>query len=341
MKNARFGKTLAAICLALTAVSWALVCGPVQAADKPVKWVLTTPFGSESYGGKGIAWVVDRIKEKSGGMLLIEPYYASSLGYKSPEYLKAFKDSLVDMAELSPPHAMGAEPLFGACILPFTFFNFDDYYDFTQKVLIPSLSGVVEKKWNVKIIGNLMYAQTCFYGQKAIKTAEDFKGVKVRVMSPFGRDIYAALGAQPTYIPFEELYTALQRRVVDAMPNSLNAAADVKVWEVCSNFSMIGYVIGTGFLVVNKESFDKLPADLQAVVTEAGKAYSVHQKEEIAKIGNASLYQFLDNGMTLTKMPEPVIKELREAAHGVWSDWAAKVGPKGEEILKAGGLLGK
>lgn len=316
-----------------------MVQEPVPAvATDSVKWVLTSPFGAESYGGKGTAWIIERIKERSDGKLIIEPYYASSLGYKSPEYLKIFKDGLVDMAELSPPHAMGTERLFGACVLPFTFFNFDDYYDFAHKALIPNLSSVVEKKWNIKIIGNLMYAQTGFFGQKAIKTADDFKGVKVRVMSPFGRDIYAALGAQPTYIPFEELYTALQRKVVDAMPNSLNAAADVKVWEVCSDFSMIGYVIGTGFMVVNKQSFDALSPQLQAVVIEAGEAYSLHQKEEIVKIGNASLYQFLANGMTLTKMPDPVINKLRDAAHDVWSSWAEKVGPKGEEILQAGGL---
>ncbi|MCP4399364.1 MAG: hypothetical protein GY801_18935, partial [bacterium] len=124
-----------------------------------------------------------------------------------------------------------------------------------------------------------------------------------------------------------------------SMPNSLNAAADIKVWEVCDHFSMIGYVIGTGFLVVNKTSFDKLPPDLQEVVTEAGIAYSLYQKEAITNIGNESLYKFLDHGMTLTKMPDSVVQKLRKAAQDVWSSWAEKVGPKGEEILKGAGLL--
>ena len=314
------------------------ITNSAQAAG-PVKWVLTSPFGAESYGGKGTAWIIDRIKSKSGGKLLIEPYYAGSLGYKSPEYLKIFKDGLVDMAELSPPHVMGSEPLFGACVLPFTYFSYDKYYDFAHKTLIPTVSGVIEKKWNVKVIGNLMYAQTGFYSQKAIRSEADFKGLQIRAMTGFDTKIYSAVGGMPTVIPWAELYTALQRKVVTSMPNSLNAAADIKVWEVTSHFSLIGYVIGTGFLVVNKKSFDKLPADLQAVVTEAGKAYSLHQKEAITNIGNASLYQFLDHGMTLTKMPDPIVKKLRKAAQGVWSSWAEKVGPKGEEILKGAGLL--
>ena len=338
MKNRRFLTVIGILTLGLLVANFTLGAVPARAA-KAVKWVLTTPFGAESYGGKGTAWIIERIKEKSGGRLLIEPYYAGSLGYKSPEYLKVFKDGLVDMAELSPPHIMGSEPLFGACVLPFTYFSYDKYYDFAHKTLLPTISGVIEKKWNVKIIGNLMYAQTGFYSQKAIKSEADFKGLQIRAMTGFDTKIYSALGGMPTVIPWAELYTALQRKVVTSMPNSLNAAADIKVWEVCNNFSMIGYVIGTGVLAVNTKSFSKLPADLQAVVIEAGKAYSLHQKEAITNIGNAALYQFLDHGMTLTKMPDPVVKKLRKAAEGVWASWAKKVGPKGDEILKGAGLL--
>ena len=338
MKKNRFYRLAGIIILAFLLIGLISVAQPVMAAD-PIKWVLTNPFGAESYGGKGTAWIIDRIKEKSGGRLLIEPYYADSLGYKSGEYLKIFKDGLVDMAELSPPHVMGSEPLFGACVLPFTYFSYDKYYDFVHETLIPILSSVIEEKWNIKIIGNLMYAQTGFYSQKPILSEADFKGLQIRAMTGFDTQIYSVLGGMPTVIPWAELYTALQRKVVTSMPNSLNAAADIKVWEVCDHFSMIGYVIGTGFLVVNKTSFDKLPADLQDVVTEAGMAYSLYQKEAITNIGNESLYKFLDHGMTLTKMPDSVVQKLRKAAQEVWFSWAEKVGPKGEEILKAAGLL--
>ncbi len=93
----RLSRWAGMVCLAIFLAGLSLAPVPAAAAD-PVKWVLTTPFGAESYGGKGVAWVIDRINEKSGGKLVIEPYYASSLGYKSPEYLKVFKDGLVDMA---------------------------------------------------------------------------------------------------------------------------------------------------------------------------------------------------------------------------------------------------
>jgi len=321
------------ICMSLI-----LVSAPSAAADKPVKWVLSTPFSSESYGGKGVAWIISRIKEKSGDRLLIEPYYAGSLGYKSPEYLKVIKDGLMDMAEFSSPHATGTEPIFGACVLPFTFFSYDDFLNFAQKVLVPNLSEVVEKKWNMKLIGVVMYPRTAFYGKKSIQTADDFKGLKVRVMGKLDSMIFKKLGAEPTYIPFEDLYTALQRGVVQAMPNSLTAAADIKVWEVSSHATMIGYVIGCGFMVVNKTSFDSLPPNLQKVVLESGEAYSRHMKEEIAKESEIALEKYRRNKMVLTDMPEPVLDKFRAAAEEVWLEWAKETGPLAEKILKQGGL---
>jgi TRAP-type C4-dicarboxylate transport system substrate-binding protein len=312
---------------------------PGWAADKPVKWTLSTPFGSESYGGKGVAWVVNRIKEKSADRLVVEPYYAGSLGYKTPEYLKVIKDGPIDMAEFSSPHATGTEPIFGACVLPFTFFTYDDFLNFAQKVLVPNLSGMVETKWNMKLIGIVMYPQTAFYGKKSIEAEDDFKGLKVRVMGKLDASIFKKLGAEPTYIPFEDLYTALQRGVVQAMPNSLTAAADIKVWEVASHATKIGYVIGCGFLVVNKKAFDGLPADLQKILLEAGEAYTQHMKQEIVKESEAALEKYRQNKMVLTEMPKPVLEKFRTAAQEVWAEWAKETGPQAEKVLKEGGLI--
>jgi len=332
-------RILVLIATLLVAVSF--VSGPVlcSAADKPVKWVLSTPFSSESYGGKGVAWIINRIQEKSGGHLLIEPYYAGSLGYKSPEYLKVIKDGLMDMAEFSSPHATGTEPIFGACVLPFTFFSYDEFLSFAQTVLVPNLSEVVEKKWNMKLIGVVMYPRTAFYGKKSIQSVDDFKGLKVRVMGKLDSMIFKKLGAEPTYIPFEDLYTALQRGVVQAMPNSLTAAADIKVWEVCSHATMIGYVIGCGFMVVNKTSFESLPPEVQKVVLESGEAYSRHMKEEITKESKIALEKYRQNKMVLTDMPEPVLDKFRTAAREVWVEWAKDTGPLADKILKQGGLI--
>ena len=155
--------------------------------------------------------------------------------------------------------------------------------------------------------------------------------MKIRTMrSKTAMDMIQALGGAPTPIPWGELYTALQRKVVTSMPNSLNAAADIKVWEVCDHFSMIGYVIGTGFLVVNKTSFDKLPADLQEVVTEAGMAYSLYQKEAITNIGNmraGSVYnQFSNKALHTVADAKGLINRVAQMAPLVrcWQAYGAK-----------------
>ena len=81
MKKTSVMQILKIFVLGCSLVGWIVVPGYTQAASKPIKWVLSTPFGSESYGGKGTAWIIERIKTNSKGQLQIEPYYASSLGY--------------------------------------------------------------------------------------------------------------------------------------------------------------------------------------------------------------------------------------------------------------------
>ena len=211
MKRTRLFHLSATLCLGLLLVSWAIIPAHAPGASKPVKWVLSNPFGSESYGGKGTAWIIDRINKNSNGGLLIEPYYAGSLGYKSPEYLRVLKDGLVDMAEFSSPSGIGTEPLLGSCVLPLSFFSYDEYLKFAQGVLVPKLSGITEEKWNTKIIGVIMYPRVAFFAHKPITSIEDFKGMKIRVMGGLDPKIWKKLGAEPTYIPLEDLYTALQR----------------------------------------------------------------------------------------------------------------------------------
>jgi len=47
---------------------------------------------------------------------------------------------------------------------------------------------------------------------------------------------------------------------------------------------------------------------------------------------------YVEHGMVVTKMPEPVLNEFKAQAKAVWHDWAEETGPEAVEILKAGGL---
>lgn len=106
--------------------------------------------------------------------------------------------------------------------------------------------------------------------QKEIKSLDDLKGLKMRIPG-FAGEILAELGAKPTNIPAGELYTALDRKTIDAL-EWVGPSLDLRM-----GFHKIAPFYYTGWhepaaelqFLVNKRSMDKLPPDLQEILKVA------------------------------------------------------------------------
>ncbi|MGH7308733.1 MAG: TRAP transporter substrate-binding protein [Candidatus Rokuibacteriota bacterium] len=109
-------------------------------------------------------------------------------------------------------------------------------------------------------------------GRKPIRTPDDFKGMKIRVIpSPLLSAQYDAWGASPTPVDFKELYTALQQGLVDGQENPPGTIVDVKLYEVQkymteSRHGFLHYV-----MMFNKKWFDAQPKANQEILVQAMK----------------------------------------------------------------------
>lgn len=111
---------------------------------------------------------------------------------------------------------------------------------------------------------------------RPIQKPEDLAGIKVRTPpDPITVDIFQALGANPTPLPFSELYIALQQGVVDGQENPLMNIYSSKLHEVQKFISLTGHKYESTPLFASAVVFNTLPkADQQAVrdaAAEAGK----------------------------------------------------------------------
>ena len=122
-------------------------------------------------------------------------------------------------------------------------------------------------------------AQMGGWFRKEINSLEDLKGLKMRIPG-FAGEVLAKLGAKPTNIPSAELYTALERNTIDAL-EWVGPSLDLRM-----GFHKIAPYYYTGWhepatelqFMVNQEAFDKLPEDLQHILTVAMKtaAYDMY-----------------------------------------------------------------
>jgi len=114
---------------------------------------------------------------------------------------------------------------------------------------------------------------------RPILVPDDLRGLKIRVQqSKTAMDMVEALGGSPTPIPWGELYTALQQRMVDGAENNPPSFYTNRHFEVCKHLSLDEHTIVPDILVVSRKVWDDLPPHVRAWVQEAADESSVFQR---------------------------------------------------------------
>lgn len=175
---------------------------------------------------------------------------------------------------------------------------------------------------------------------KPVQSPDDFRGMKLRVPpSPLWTSMFKAFGAAPASINFNEVYSALQTKIVDGQENPLAIISTAKLYEVQKYCSLTNHMWDGFWFLANRRAWERLPDDVRAIVSRHVNAAGVAEREDVAKL-NANLQQDLaSKGLAFNKPnPEPFRDKLRTA--GFYTEWKAKYGEEAWSILeKAVGRL--
>jgi len=175
---------------------------------------------------------------------------------------------------------------------------------------------------------------------KPITTPDDFRGMKLRVpVSPLWTSMFKALAASPASINFNEVYSALQTKIVDGQENPLAIISTAKLYEVQKFCSLTNHMWDGFWFLANKRAWDALPADVQSIVAKHVNEAGVNERTDVEKL-NANLQQDLSGkGLVFNKPdPAPFREKLRSA--GFYSEWKGKYGEEAWGLLeKSAGKL--
>ena len=127
--------------------------------------------------------------------------------------------------------------------------------------------------------------------KRPIKVPADLKGIKLRV--PEGKwrvKMFQAYGANPSPMKFSELFTALQTGVMDGQENPFTQIYSAKLQEVQKYLSLSDHVYTPAYLIVGKNHWNALPADVRKVLEETAKetqafVYDYASKDDTALLG--------------------------------------------------------
>jgi C4-dicarboxylate-binding protein DctP len=269
-------------------------------ADEPIVIKFSHVVAPDTPKGKAALKLAQLAEERTHGRVKIEVYPNSQL-YKDKEELEALQLGAVQMLA---PSVSKFGPLgikeFESFDLPYIFPSVDALRRVSDGPIGKSLFAKLEPKG---IIG-LGYWDNGFSvitSNKPIRKLEDFKGLKMRIQSSKVLEAtYRSLGALPQVLAFSEVYQALQTGVVDGGENTPSNIYTQKFHEVqkyltVSDNTYIGYA-----LIVNKNFWEGLPADVRGELDSAVKdatAYcnsiaETENAEALAKIKASGTVEF-------------------------------------------------
>ena len=171
---------------------------------------------------------------------------------------------------------------------------------------------------------------------KPIRQASDLAGFKIRTPnSRMALDVFKSLGAAPTPLNFSELYTALQTRVVDGQENPLANIEFARFFEVQKNLSLSGHMWGGYWLLAESEWWNKLPSDVQAIVTRNASSITDRQRKDVMKLNDTLIGKLRSQGMAVNELSAADRATMRAKLPDYYKRWKGEFGAAAWDLLES------
>ncbi|WP_411502823.1 TRAP transporter substrate-binding protein [Brevibacillus centrosporus] len=269
--------------------------------------------------------MAEDVEKRSNGKVKIEVYPLSQLGAER-ELTEALTLGTADMSITSTAPVTNFYSKLGVLDLPFLFESRDQAY----KVLDGKVGQDILKDLSSANLVGLAWAENGFRhitnGTKDIKTPADIQGMKIRTQeNPIHLAAFEALGAKPTPMAWTEALTALQQGVVDAQENPAIVAQTYKLYDSKqTHMSLTGHVYSAALILFSKPVWDKLPADVQQLISEEATKAGQYERELMIKMEEEAIKDIKSKGVTIT---EDVDKQaFRDAMKPVYDKFSGQFG---------------
>lgn len=235
----------------------------------------------------------------------------------------------IDIALLSSTLATNI-PQMAIFELPFLITNRQQLIEIEEQIFYPYIAPEVEKK-GYKIIGLWENGfRNITNNIKAITKPEDLKGLKIRTPNSSWRlKMFKEWGANPTPLPFGDVFIGLRTGVIDGQENPLTNIYAAKLQEVQKYLSITNHVYSPSYLTVGVNSYKKLPKEVKDIIELSSKETQSWAYKEAEKSDAELTEKLVASGMQLNEVD---IAAFIEASKPIYKEFISSV-PNGKLLL--------
>ena len=305
---------------------------PAPAPAQPTKvfkWRLAGATPPTDIGYEGVVEWCKSVEKRSHGRLVITPYPADQL-FKVKDNFDSTKKGIVEMMYSAGSYWSGIMP---EC-------NWETGLPYTttfreEEIALMYEEGLLDILREAYAEHNMYYmtptptGQRGFTGNRAIRTAADYKGLKARCTGPEA-DLLKELGGSPVFLTGGEIYTALDLGTIDAASWTMMAWEHMHWNEVCKYYNLPRTANMIVALVINMDAWNSLPEDLQQIMEWCGKDWIFYCATRYHEV--ESRQESLMGPETKIVLPPSEQAIVQQAAYKVW-DKIAAMSPRNEKAV--------
>ncbi|NJO33326.1 MAG: TRAP transporter substrate-binding protein [Rhodospirillales bacterium] len=272
------------------------------------------------------------VEQDSGGKIKIDIFPSMQLGGTPPQLYDQARDGVVDIVWTLPGSTAGRFPSTEVFELPFVaarrgIVNAKASQEFAD-------ANLGKETADVKLLSYWSHDHGLIHANKAIKTMDDFKGLKLRAPTRLAGEALKALGATAIPMPIPQVPVSLAQRVIDGCVVPWEVVPAIKLDELVKFHTEIPgsptLYTASFFLAMNKAKYEGLPADLKAAIDKnSGMKFAELAGNMWDSAGALVLERVKKRGNTISAITEGEKAKWIKATAPVIDGWIKQAKDKG------------
>lgn len=326
-------KSRVALSAALAATLLVAVGGPASAQFKDRTLRVSNGVSKEHPMGNGLAAMGACTLEKSGGKLKIQAYWDGALG-NDLTATQSVRTGSLDMVLTSTAPLTSIVPALGVFDLPFLFNDEKE----ADQVLDGKVGAWFSDKLPAVGVVNLSWWENGFRhttnSKRPIAKAEDFQGVKMRVMqNTIFIDTFKELGSNAVPLAFSEVYSALETKTVDGQENPYNNIENMKFYEVQKYLTLTKHAYSPTLVLFSKKIWDTLSPEEQAALRDCAAVGQKEQRKVNREKSDVSLANLKANGMQVNEISAEQTARVRDKLRVIYDRHSGSIGREALDLV--------
>ena len=266
-----------------------------------------------------------KLEAATGGRLSIQMYASMQLGGEK----EAIEQAQVGALQLARVSVGALGPVvddLNVFNLPFLFRSTEHMEKVIDGPIGQELLDKVSNNPNTHLIGLAWMdagARSVYDTKKPIKSIEDLKGLKVRVMgNPMFVDMMNALGGNGVAMGYDQVFSALQTGVVDGAENNPPSFVFDNHYQVAKYYTLTEHLIVPEILVFSRATWDNLSKDDQALLKKLAREAQLDERQLWKKVEDQAMAKMKASGIEVDTVADK--SPFEAAVKPVWDKYGAK-----------------